>query len=118
MTRVTIRRDAEGYISGFRVEGHAGFAPKGEDLVCAGISAITFTAMAGLNEVAGIDQEAVSDPKTAQIIYKLPDGITQSQFSVAQIILETMRLGFVEMAVEYPEFIEVFNEGGANLDSI
>lgn len=115
MTRVMIRRDADGYISGFCVQGHAGFAAKGEDLVCAGISAITFTAMAGLEGVAGIVQQAESDPGKARIAYDLPNGVSERQFGIAQIIMETMRLGLEEMMAEYSEFIEVVEERGDSL---
>lgn len=115
MTRVTVKRSTEGYIKGFFVKGHAGYAPKGEDLVCAGISAITFTAIAGLQGVAGIAHEAESDPETAEIVYNLPDGISERQLAMAQIILETMRLGLNEMTLEYPEFIEVVEERGDSL---
>ncbi len=32
-------------IQGFSVEGHAGFAPEGEDIYCAGVSAIAQTTL-------------------------------------------------------------------------
>lgn len=42
-----------GGILGFRVQGHAGFGEYGKDIVCAGVSAITQTAVLGLRELLG-----------------------------------------------------------------
>ena len=36
-----------------RIEGHAGFAEAGEDLVCAGISVLGWTLVAGAEEEIG-----------------------------------------------------------------
>lgn len=38
MTRVTLNRLYDGYL--FSCEGHAGYAPQGQDIVCAGVSAL------------------------------------------------------------------------------
>lgn len=35
--------------NGFRIEGHANYAPSGQDIVCAGVSALTGAIMATLN---------------------------------------------------------------------
>ena len=40
MTKVLIRRDRAGHYLSFHCKGHAGYAEEGEDIVCAGISAI------------------------------------------------------------------------------
>ncbi len=37
-----------------RVSGHANTAPKGSDIVCAAVSALTLTLIRGLKEIAGI----------------------------------------------------------------
>src|SRR5690625_7449104 len=42
MITVTIRREHDQRISSFQVSGHANSGPYGYDLVCAGVSAITF----------------------------------------------------------------------------
>ena len=40
MTKVLIKRDRTGHYLSFHCKGHAGYAEEGEDIVCAGISAI------------------------------------------------------------------------------
>lgn len=63
MTRVTICRDKRGNFQSFTCEGHAGYAQEGEDVVCAGISAIVIntinclTDLLGENVQCGYDEE-------------------------------------------------------------
>jgi uncharacterized protein YsxB (DUF464 family) len=42
--RIEIRLDRRGALAGFTVSGHAGSAPKGEDLACAGVTVLFRTA--------------------------------------------------------------------------
>ena len=48
MVRVELFKDQKNMVRSFRVEGHTGYADHGEDIICAGISAITQTALVGL----------------------------------------------------------------------
>ena len=45
MTKITIYKNPDGSYAGFHCEGHAGFADKGEDLVCCGISTLVINAV-------------------------------------------------------------------------
>ena len=42
MIRVTVEKSNDTYVS-FRSKGHAGYAPAGEDIVCAAVSALIIT---------------------------------------------------------------------------
>ena len=44
MIQIEIRLDQRGALLGFTVSGHAGSAPKGEDLVCAAVTVLFRTA--------------------------------------------------------------------------
>jgi uncharacterized protein YsxB (DUF464 family) len=46
-------------ISGFIVEGHAGYADEGMDIVCASVSILSYTALNSINLVAGIEPENI-----------------------------------------------------------
>lgn len=50
MTKVNITRLSDGFI--FECSGHAGYADKGADIVCAGISALCAALEARLSELA------------------------------------------------------------------
>lgn len=112
MTRVTFQWTADGKIHGYTVSGHAGFAEKGEDLVCAGISAVTFTGLNALVEVAGIEPRYKTDPETGCVECYLPENLPKEQVPIAQVILATVRVGFLGMVPEYSDYIQVFDERG------
>ena len=40
MIKVTIYQSSEGEISGFAIQGHAGYAESGSDIVCAAVSVL------------------------------------------------------------------------------
>jgi uncharacterized protein len=44
----------QGQVTGFHVTGHAGLAPRGQDILCAAVSAVTQTALLGLRETPGV----------------------------------------------------------------
>lgn len=59
MITITIYR-TKNIINGFIVEGHAGFAEEGLDIVCASVSILSYTALNAVNLVAGVDPEFIS----------------------------------------------------------
>lgn len=54
MVKAVIKRDGQGNIFAFDISGHAGAAQSGMDIYCAAISAITQTAVVGLQEYANV----------------------------------------------------------------
>lgn len=76
MTRITIFTDREHNCLGFECSGHAGYADKGEDIVCAGISALVITAVNALEAYAGEPFSTDSDGKDGRIAvrFKKPAG--------------------------------------------
>jgi hypothetical protein len=51
VTRAVIFRNREGQYLGFRVYGHTGYAEEGEDIVCAGVSAIVINTVNCLEDL-------------------------------------------------------------------
>lgn len=64
MTRVQIFRTKDGHFRSFTCQGHTGYAEEGEDIVCAGVSAIvinTVNCMQDLlHEDIDVDYDAVN----------------------------------------------------------
>ena len=58
MLTVTFTRDSRGRLSSFFADGHAGWAGAGEDIVCAGASAILQAAWLGITDYARVAPEA------------------------------------------------------------
>ena len=110
MTTVTFHSDGS-RITGFTVEGHSGFADEGEDILCAAItSAIRLTECA-VNDVLGLCASVKVSDKTANISFRLPGGLAPSAEETCQTLLASLMVYFAELHDEYPNFIEVTEEG-------
>jgi len=81
------------------VEGHAGFAEAGQDIVCAAISVLTGTAVNGLERYLSFQPN-----------YKAGDGFLECDLAlleseqdrlIAEAILGTMLLGLQQIQKEY-----------------
>jgi len=101
MVTIDVFRDAAGAIAGFSVIGHANTAPRGKDIVCAGVAALTQTAVLGLERHLGRDFDL--DLGSGKLILKLkesPDALTGA-------ILETMLLGLAEIEKQSPHSVRI-----------
>lgn len=93
-----------GKISGFNIEGHAGYGEEGEDIVCSAVSAISYTIVNGITEVLKIDVEHIIKDGFLQLNLK---GNSLEEIEKCQILLETMMLGFKSMEISYGDYIKV-----------
>ncbi|NMB45239.1 MAG: ribosomal-processing cysteine protease Prp [Firmicutes bacterium] len=103
MVKIEIYTDIAGRINGFAAEGHSGFAPHGEDIVCAAVSVLLQTAVLGLEEVAAVAPEVV-----------VGDGRLDCHLSAeytgngsVDTILQTMLLGLRAIETEYGDYVSV-----------
>ncbi|HZJ84051.1 MAG TPA: ribosomal-processing cysteine protease Prp [Syntrophomonadaceae bacterium] len=104
MLKITINYKDENII-GFTVKGHAAYAPKGEDIYCAGISAITQTALIGLIKHLNSQPEYIHEPGNMSVV--LSDNISQDDKEKAQLILTTMLAGLESMEESYGKYMKL-----------
>lgn len=109
MTEVRVRRAPDGTILELTVNGHTGYADLGEDIVCAGVSALAVTALIGLKKVADHPHEGKAS--AGKMFVRLKPGGTPESLAKAQVILETTLLGLRDIARDYKDFVRV-TEGG------
>lgn len=98
--RFIIWADDQGRIRAFELSGHAGYANSGQDIVCAGVSALSIAAYNGLEHflsVAPKVQEA-DGHLTCQLV-----GIPEQELEKAQWILQTMMLGIEQIHATYSQ---------------
>jgi uncharacterized protein YsxB (DUF464 family) len=95
-------------VYGFKIKGHAGMAPQGEDVVCAGVSAVAQTAILGLNAFLPGDfcWEIKEDGYMACFIL---EGASAERRKASRIILETLKLGLESMGESYGEYLRIRN---------
>lgn len=88
------------------VKGHAGAAPKGEDIVCAAVTILTrtFAQNARIMDRSGIVSglRIELEPGNAHISCKP----AKKYKSVARTVLEGICLGFEMLEQEYPEYVK------------
>ena len=106
MTTIVIKKKDD-YIMSVECSDHTGFAESGKDIVCAGISCITQTAVLGIQNLSGVKHKLMIDEKKGYLKLELLDIDNQSKFHDAQVILKTMELGLKDLKIQYPRYIRL-----------
>jgi hypothetical protein len=111
MLEVSFLRDDRGRLAAVRAFGHADFAVAGEDVVCAGVSAILQAARLGLEEHVKIPLEAIQQSGELEMAW--PSGVRDDPAVVA--IVETAELAVRQIAEQFPQHVRIApaRRGGA-----
>jgi len=104
MIQAVIFKDSRGVIQGFKIKGHAGFEQAGKDIVCSAVSAIVYTALGGLDELAGFRNFSEKD---GLIICYIPENLSAEQSEATDIILKTMVIGLRQIEADYNKYIRI-----------
>ena len=108
MTTVTFYSEGS-RITGFKVEGHSGFANEGEDILCAAITSAVRLAECAINDILGLEASVKVREKDASISLKLPGSLGQTNESTCQTLLTALMVYFTELTEEYPDHLIVFD---------
>lgn len=95
----------EDQIIGFTISGHAGRGPRGRDICCAAVSAISQTALLGL--MGQMEKQPEYSRKDGWLTVRLPEDLGESDQLRARIILQTMEAGLRSISDEYPRNISI-----------
>ncbi len=109
MVTVKVYRKEEGKIAEIEIEGHAGYAPSGQDLVCAGISAVTIGMANAIHQLFGVDPVRRMG-KSGFLHFHLPEGITADVEGKIHLLLEAMLLSLRSLEDSYGKYIRVIEE--------
>jgi uncharacterized protein len=100
--RLNLWLDESQRIRKFELSGHAGYAESGLDIVCAAVSALSISAVNGLEYFLPVKPEVeVKDPE-GFLSCSLPD-LEPQTLEQAQWILRTMVLGIESIQQSYGE---------------
>ncbi|HHV72440.1 MAG TPA: ribosomal-processing cysteine protease Prp [Clostridia bacterium] len=105
MIEITVWRNKEQSLEAFLVEGHAGYADYGQDIVCAAVSTLTQTAILAIEELTG--EEPVVDLSEGRLYCEVPSRISAKKQAIISTILETMFVGLMAIAKEYPSNVAI-----------
>ena len=89
MIQITIFRNQNGQFKGFDCLGHAGYADAGEDIVCAGVSALVINTINSIASYTGEKFSTDSDEETGKLTvhFKHPVGHD------AELLMKSLVLG-------------------------
>lgn len=107
---VAFYRRADGALTGFRAEGHTGYAEAGADIVCAAVSALTQSTLNGLRNVLGAPVMFEIDDQSATLEARLTPEATEAQVTEAQLLLKTLLEGLQAIERSYPRNVRIFFE--------
>ena len=99
MTRIEVVRNDAGQVVRIQATGHAQFATRGNDIVCAGVSVLLQTAILGITSVAKAEHKACR--KDGELALE----VTPTKETDA--IIETMILGIKDLERQYPKHIKI-----------
>ena len=97
MIKVSITKKS-GLITKVQAQGHSGYGPAGEDIICAGVSALLQALKIGLEELAGSELASIEDGFLACPVS--PD-------SQAQFLARVIELSLTQMATAYPKYLQI-----------
>lgn len=105
MTHVTIYRDRESKCVGFTVIGHADYAAKGEDIVCAAVSVLVINTCNAIEKFTSAKVSLVTDETEGLIDFRLNSQVSGE----TELLFSAMILGLENMAEDedYREYIQL-----------
>ena len=109
MTTVTFHTEGSRIVS-FEVQGHSGYAPEGEDIVCAAVTSAIRLVEATVNDVLGLAASVKVREQDASISLHLPGGLSPTAESTCQSLLAGLMVYFSALHDEYPDNIEVLED--------
>ncbi|TMN21074.1 ribosomal-processing cysteine protease Prp [Lentibacillus cibarius] len=102
-----IRRDSQ--IKQFELTGHADSGPYGFDLVCAGVSAVTFGSVNAVLELSEADLEIEQGDEGGFLRVTVPDRLTDDTMKKVQVLFEGMLVSLKTIEREYGDYITIRN---------
>ncbi len=97
MITITMYQNKQGRYTGFSCIGHAGYASAGEDIVCAGVSALVLNTINAVDAFTQDAFDANTDQKTGLIDIRFHHPVGHD----VKLLLDTMALGLRDIQKNY-----------------
>ena len=105
MITINIKKNDKNEIIKFSLEGHAGYAKSGNDIVCAAVSAITNMIIIGFERLNIMPSFEKNDD--GYLSFELPDNLNEEQNSKIQYLLNCMTEEFMDIQKNYIKHVKV-----------
>lgn len=103
MICITIQRKPSRTIESFFIEGHANYAPYGEDIVCAGVSSIAIGTVNAIQKLTSI--RLISEVKDGYLQVVIPAIEQPAIEAKVQLLLESMLISFQTIQASYDSYL-------------
>ncbi|MGX7030877.1 ribosomal-processing cysteine protease Prp [Vagococcus zengguangii] len=109
MIKGTFKRNKENQaIEAFEISGHAGSGPYGSDIVCAAVSALTFSTVNGIAKLSQVEPLVDMDNDNEGYLYvTLKEDLSDKELEISQLLLENLLLGLQDIQNEYNQFVMI-----------
>ena len=88
------------------MSGHADFAEHGQDLVCAGASAVSFGAVNAIMELTGIEPE-IEQGSSGFLKVVFPAGLDEKTDEQVQLLVRGMIVSLKTIEHDYGQYIKI-----------
>lgn len=92
----------------FKISEHAGYADRGEDIVCAAVSSVAQMALNGILEILKLNGKIKYEiDESGNLICDLQNSnLSEEEFKKVDILTESMYSYLSDVADEYKEFVK------------
>jgi uncharacterized protein len=106
MINVYVEKSGE-RIRSFSMDGHADFAEHGQDLVCAGASAVSFGSVNAIMSLTGVEPAIEQSADGGYLSCVIPDGLPDETDMKVQLLLSSMVISLQTIERDYRDFIKI-----------
>ncbi|HLU22016.1 MAG TPA: ribosomal-processing cysteine protease Prp [Bacillaceae bacterium] len=106
MIQIEINKRPDGKITSFTMDGHANFADKGQDIVCAGASAVAFGSVNAIIALTGIEPE-IEQADSGFLKCTFPHKLSDEVSKQLQLLLDSMVISLQTIERDYSDFINI-----------
>jgi uncharacterized protein len=105
MIEITITRTGSDQIREFEIRGHAFFAERGKDIVCAGVSAVSVGTINAIHTLTGVIPEIKQGNGFLRCV--LSENLSEDIIEKVQILLEGMVISLQTIEEEYGKNLKI-----------
>ncbi|MBO8177521.1 ribosomal-processing cysteine protease Prp [Aeribacillus pallidus] len=107
MIRVAIQQTSDGKIMSFTMKGHANFAEHGQDIVCAGASAVSFGTINAILQLTKIKPRIDQSSDGGYLRFTVPEQLPKDVEEKVQLLLQGMVISLQTIERDYGKYIHI-----------
>lgn len=100
-------KSKQGRIVSFTLSGHANSGPYGHDLVCAGVSAVSFGTVNAIEELLDVRLAVDQKEDGGFLRCSVPENLDEATDQNVQLLLQGMKVSVQTIVHEYGQYIQL-----------